>query len=237
MEKNEVRPASSTADINQNYYVREQLEYVNNPGTRRGWKRRYDFACQHVRKGDTVLDCGCGLGQGTHLLWERCGNAVGVDIDTRFIEYCTQHCRDCRFLCLDVAHGLPFEDSSFDVVVAIELLEHMPSNHAVKRTLSHINRVLKPGGFFIASAPNRTSRGGKALYRRLKQSILKIAGRYIKKQARWHEQFFLWTPESFRSVLQPYFETVSVFGQWSEGITQDAANAPYLLARARKRNA
>jgi 2-polyprenyl-3-methyl-5-hydroxy-6-metoxy-1,4-benzoquinol methylase len=232
MEHNDSRSAVTDSDTN--YYIREQLEYVNAPATRKGWKLRYEFASQHVREGDSVLDCGCGLGQGTQMLFDRSGKAAGVDIDTRFIDYCRLHCTKCRFSCLDVSHNLPFPNEHFDVVVAIELLEHMPSGNAVRRALTNIQRVLKPGGFLVASAPNRRIGGGAAILRLVKHSILKIAGMYVKKQARWHEHYIIWTPEIFRSVLLPYFESISVFGQGTDGITQETNRAPYLLARARK---
>jgi ubiquinone/menaquinone biosynthesis C-methylase UbiE len=220
-------------EAKQNYYIQQQLEYVTSAHTKRGWKRRYDFALQHVRKGDTVLDCGCGLGQGTLMLAERCGKAVGIDIDSNFIAYCREHGPGYEFLCLDVAHAIPFPDRHFDVVVAIELLEHLPSLHSLRKTLSSIKRILKPGGFFVASVPNRRGADGKTLLRSLKLSTLKVAGRFVKKQASWHEHFTLWTPQRCRVTLAPYFTSVSIFGQWVEGITNDADRAPYILIRAR----
>ncbi len=48
---------------------------------------------------------------------------------------------------------LPFEDSSFDVVVITEVLEHLPYTDI---TLSEINRILKPGGKIVGSVPNAT---------------------------------------------------------------------------------
>ena len=221
-------------DDTNNYYIKEQLHYVTSPKTRRGWRRLYDFALQHVRQNDTVLDCGCGLGQGTFLLSQRAKKAIGLDIDSQFIAYCKEHCTVCDFIRHDISHSMPFEDNHFDVVIAIEILEHLPTGSLVRKALTDMNRILKPGGFFVVSAPNRLFVEGKSAVRLFKHMILRIAGNFIKKQVRWHEQYFYWTPQTFRSLLMSHFETVSVFGQWSEGITQEAEQAPYLLARGRK---
>jgi len=48
--------------------------------------------------------------------------------------------------------NLPFEGKLFDLVVAIEVLEHIEDD---KKALSEITRVLKPSGFFLFSVPLR----------------------------------------------------------------------------------
>lgn len=51
----------------------------------------------------------------------------------------------------DISEGLPFDDTAFDYVFCIEVLEHVPEPF---RTLSEIHRVLRPGGVLILSVPN-----------------------------------------------------------------------------------
>ena len=48
------------------------------------------------------------------------------------------------------AHSIPFEDSTFDCIVAVEILEHL---HDPVRAASEIRRVLTPNGIAILSVP------------------------------------------------------------------------------------
>ena len=59
--------------------------------------------------------------------------------------------------------NLPFEDEFFDLVVAIEVLEHVEDD---KKAISEIARVLKPFGFFLFSVPTR-----KDLYGEIDQIV------------------------------------------------------------------
>jgi len=55
---------------------------------------------------------------------------------------------------------LPFTDGSFDVVVCLEVLEHVS---APSRVVAEASRVLRPGGVFVFSGPNRTAASGLGL--------------------------------------------------------------------------
>jgi 2-polyprenyl-6-hydroxyphenyl methylase/3-demethylubiquinone-9 3-methyltransferase len=48
---------------------------------------------------------------------------------------------------------LPFSDASFDAVICMEVLEHVDDAGAV---VGEAGRVLRPGGVFVYSGPNRT---------------------------------------------------------------------------------
>ena len=49
---------------------------------------------------------------------------------------------------------LPFDDATFDLVVADHVLEHVDAEHAPE-VAAEILRVLKPGGWFAARTPNK----------------------------------------------------------------------------------
>src|SRR5437763_7512740 len=84
-----------------------------------------------------VLDLGCRTGALTQHY--AAGNeVVGVDVDRDALA--RAHARlGVETVWADVEEGLPFEDDSFDVVVAGELLEHLANPAAA---VGHVRRVL-----------------------------------------------------------------------------------------------
>ena len=48
-------------------------------------------------------------------------------------------------------HNLPFQDNELDVVICSEVLEHLEDYN---KAIQEIHRVLKPGGYFLASVPS-----------------------------------------------------------------------------------
>lgn len=114
---------------------------------------RYAFVSNFV-KDKTALDVGCGTGYGASYLRRKGARLVVCgDISRDVLEYADAHySRDgLYFVCLD-ATSLPFPSGSFEVIVSVEIIEHLKE---YKRYLSECERVLKPGGVFICTTPNR----------------------------------------------------------------------------------
>ena len=59
---------------------------------------------------------------------------------------------------VDVAEGLPYDDSSVDEVMAADFLEHIPIGKTVG-VIEEIYRVLKPNGKFVHMTPSTDGRG------------------------------------------------------------------------------
>ncbi len=102
---------------------------------------RYLFARDRAR--GRVLDVACGTGYGTALL-----GATGVDLSVAALRYARR--RTDRLVAAD-ALRLPF-GRAFDTVVSFETLEHVPD---AARFVAECARVLRPGGTFLVSTPNR----------------------------------------------------------------------------------
>ncbi len=103
-----------------------------------------------ITDGLKILDCGCGFGGTIASLNERFSNLelVGVNIDERQLERARSQVHPLNqnaisFVCAD-ACKLPFEDNSFDVVLAVECIFHFPSRETF---FKEAHRVLKPGGY------------------------------------------------------------------------------------------
>jgi SAM-dependent methyltransferase len=104
------------------------------------------------RMGRWAWPAGVGFGLSRRWLTSAYlpGNrVVGVDIDRVALARASQ--RGIETVWADLDEPLPFEDSTFDVVVIAEVLEHLrfPEN-----VLAEAKRVLVPGGAIVGSVPN-----------------------------------------------------------------------------------
>jgi len=93
-----------------------------------------------------ILDVGCGTG-GNLTLFN--GFVVGLDISPQALEMARKRKPDA-VLCRGEAENLPFKDESFDLVLALDLLEHLPDDI---KGLSEMYRVLKVGGNALITVP------------------------------------------------------------------------------------
>lgn len=102
------------------------------------------FINKHMKKGDKILDIGCGDGYGSFKLHQSGYDVTGMDISSEMINLAKErlHSNQISFLQGDVNH-LPFESNSFDGIMSINVLEwtEIPSK-AVKELL----RVVKNDG-------------------------------------------------------------------------------------------
>ena len=101
-----------------------------------------------IGRGKRVLDLGCRSGALTRHFLE--GNeVVGLDVDHAALA--KAEALGIQPVSANVEDHLPFEDASFDAVVAGELLEHLRFPDEV---VGEIRRVLRPGGVLVGSVPN-----------------------------------------------------------------------------------
>ena len=113
---------------------------------------RYAFAARLAR-GKRVLDAGCGAGYGAAELAQSANWVVGVDIAAEAVAFAREHYR-LPYLAFEQASctALPHPDAAFDLVVAFEVIEHLP---LWRDFLLEVRRVLAPTGQFIVSTPNK----------------------------------------------------------------------------------
>jgi GT2 family glycosyltransferase/SAM-dependent methyltransferase/glycosyltransferase involved in cell wall biosynthesis len=113
---------------------------------------RYCLARDLV-SGLDVLDVAAGEGYGSALLAGVARSVVGVEIDPDSVRHAQEayRFRNLRFVQGDAAQ-MPLPDNCVDVVVSFETLEHLPDQ---EKFLSEVRRVLRPGGLFLVSTPDR----------------------------------------------------------------------------------
>lgn len=119
---------------------------------------RFDYFDRFVDgwSGVKVLDVGCGGGYACEYLARRRAVVFGTDILEESLREARGHALQEKLeidyrLC--TPERLPFSDQEMDVITCFDVLEHIPDKG---RTLSEINRVLKPGGWLFFDTLNRT---------------------------------------------------------------------------------
>ena len=108
----------------------------------------YDFP-----EGGRVLELGCGTGsmwKGRDALIRRCSALVLTDLSEAMVAATREALGAEAPLLYAVAdiQNLPYPDASFDAVIANMMLYHVPD---LRKGLSEVRRVLRPGGKFYAA--------------------------------------------------------------------------------------
>jgi SAM-dependent methyltransferase len=96
-----------------------------------------------------LLDVGCGDKQFAGVFLPHVDFYFGIENELTFTSTAA-HLGKSRPDCLYSGDRLPFEDSSFDTVLSIQVLEHTPHP---RQLVAEMARVLKPSGFLILAAP------------------------------------------------------------------------------------
>jgi 2-polyprenyl-6-hydroxyphenyl methylase/3-demethylubiquinone-9 3-methyltransferase len=100
-----------------------------------------------------ALDVGCGGGFLSNRLAREGHSVTGIDLSEESLEVARRYdpTRSVRYQSADV-YSLPMSDCSFDVVCAMDFLEHVDRPEA---SIHEMSRVLKPGGLLFFHTFNR----------------------------------------------------------------------------------
>lgn len=109
---------------------------------------KYADTLKPLKPGGRVLDVGCGVGQVVGRLTSVGVEAYGVDVSKPNIERAQKTSPRCQ---LYDGRRLPFADSYFASVGAINVLEHVEEPEAF---IAELVRVTEPGGRVVISSPN-----------------------------------------------------------------------------------
>ncbi len=120
--------------------------YVGRRAILESFLERISAALRTQDSGLKILDVGCGTGGNLEML-EKFGAAEGVDVSDDALEFCQSKGLTVH---KGLAEALPFEDESFDVVTALDVVEHLDDDVA---GLKEMYRVTKTGGKTLIFVP------------------------------------------------------------------------------------
>ena len=120
-----------------------------------------DFSRVSIRPGTRLLDLGCGAGRHAFEAARRGAHVVALDMDRAELAQVaaitaamTEAGEIPAGASITAAIGdatrMPFADNSFDVVIAAEVMEHIPADQAA---INEVTRVLRPGGVAAVTVP------------------------------------------------------------------------------------
>ena len=105
-----------------------------------------------------ALDFGCGVGRVTAPLGARFDEVTGLDVAASMVDTARQLHADrprCRFEVHRADDLSRYADGTFDLVVSVLVLQHLPSRQAILAYLGEFVRVLRPGGALVVQLPSK----------------------------------------------------------------------------------
>lgn len=186
---------------------------TGNPVVRRLFERFFETVGKMVRESspNTVLDAGCGEGETIERLGDLLPHPVtGVDLNPDSVAFAVERLPGDRFDTADLLN-LPFGDDSFDLVLCLEVLEHIPDPRPALAELARVSsREL------ILSVPHEPWFRLGSLAR----------GKYVSGLGNHPEHVNHWNSRTFRSFLSTAVDPVEV-----------TTSLPWVVARCRVRGA
>jgi 2-polyprenyl-3-methyl-5-hydroxy-6-metoxy-1,4-benzoquinol methylase len=181
---------------NKNLYIEKTDNYY--AGARRDWVDRLP-----INDKARLLEIGCGNGDtGMYALSQKkCGYVCGVELNE--VAANEAKAKITEVLIGDVEHlDLPFNQSSFDILMMSELLEHLVDPWAV---LTKIRPFMKHGALVFSSSPN------VANINNIKMLLggdwkLELNGVMDRTHLRW------FTPKTYREMFESSGYTVTSIG-------------------------
>ena len=112
---------------------------------------RWSLARYAPRRSEPVriLDAGCGTGANLKL-FQSYGRAIGIDISEEAVSFCQRRGIPADRAFIASLTELPFVNSSFDLVISLDVICNIPDDAAA---FKEIGRVLRPGGRLITQLP------------------------------------------------------------------------------------
>jgi len=110
----------------------------------------------HDNDGSLILDLGCGTGRHVVYLTRRGFDVYGFDTSPKAISMAQEWLNDEGLEATLCEHQMerqfPYEDNFFDAVISVQVIHHNLMEN-IRKTISEIERVLKPTGILFVTFP------------------------------------------------------------------------------------
>ena len=180
---------------------------------------RYAFAMQYIQ-GKDIIDIASGEGYGANLMSSVAKSVVGVDISHEAVDFAnTKYKKPNVSYKQGSATQIPLPDSSIDVVVSFETIEHHDQHDEM---MQEIKRILKPDGFLIMSTPQKAEDGIIRHPYHVKELYLEEFESLIKKY--FVHTHFVFQKSNFASIISSFQN--SNFIEYSGGFTTINQQSP-----------
>ncbi len=103
-----------------------------------------------------VLEMGAGHGAFTKKLYDQGFDIHANDLFPEYFRFDKVECKK-----VNITEAQPYEDNTFDIILAIEVMEHIHDHNIF---FKECHRILKPGGIVIISTPNILSLKSRVRY-------------------------------------------------------------------------
>jgi SAM-dependent methyltransferase len=113
---------------------------------------------RHTPAGSRVLDVGCAKGYLAQELTRKGCVVYGIDLDEQSVRAAREHCAEAVAADLDALPVLPWPGIQFDVILCLDVLEHLKDP---SRLLHVLRQHLSPAGLLLASIPNIANYGSR----------------------------------------------------------------------------
>lgn len=140
-----------------------------------------------LQETDEVLECACGTGAISRYIADRCKHLTATDYSEGMLKQAKKHLaskENVTFAQVDIKH-LPYEDQSFDAVVAGKVIHLLPEP---QKAMAELLRACKDGGkVILPTYINKSEKSSRAAVK-----FLEKLGADFKQQfdADSYEHFF-----------------------------------------------
>lgn len=126
------------------------------------WESEKKLIEKYFKPNSTVLDVGCGTGRTTIPLYNLGYGVVGIDLVPEMIQNAKKIAEDKKLNInyeIGDATELKYEDVFFDnIIFSTNGFGQIPSEQKRNKAIKEIRRVLKPGGYFVLVAHERSKK-------------------------------------------------------------------------------